>query len=232
MTPTAKAARVDELMQKAMQSLKGARWFDAEQLAARALQFAHGDADFERMARIVPALQEARRQRFQLAIDAAKKSVTVLDGDLGEDPVLAPGAYLVQPPLVGADARRARLTSLARGHAVAVLCREPTNARGMVPIVAIGGVTVRTRIDGWGKAAKVDFKWFVKAFEQLGDEAINSLDSGQEPDRQVDDLMHALDSVPEHERLHQVLVERCLLAAKTMRDRPATLPELDDSGDE
>ena len=108
MSTSAKAIRVDELMQKAMQSLKAAKWFDAEQLAVRALQFAHGDADFERMALIVPALQEARRQRFQLALDAAKKTVKVLDGELGEEPVLAPGAYLLQPPLVGADARRDR----------------------------------------------------------------------------------------------------------------------------
>jgi hypothetical protein len=232
MSTSAKAIRVDELMQKAMQSLKAAKWFDAEQLAVRALQFAHGDADFERMALIVPALQEARRQRFQLALDAAKKTVKVLDGELGEEPVLAPGAYLLQPPLVGADARRARLASLARNNAVAILCREPTNAMGLVPIVAIGGVTVRTRIKGWGKAAKVDFQWFVEAIEQLGDSAIESLDTGQDPDRQVDDLMNVLDSVPEHEKLHQTLVACCKLAAKSMRDRPATLPDLDESVDE
>jgi hypothetical protein len=133
---------------------------------------------------------------------------------------------------VGADARRARLASLARNHAVAILCREPTNDMGLVPIVAIGGVTVRTRIKGWGKASKVDFQWFVEAIEQLGDSAIESLDVGQEPDRQVDDLMNALDSVPEHEKLHQTLVACCKLAAKSMRDRPATLPDLDETADE
>ena len=72
----------------------------------------------------------------------------------------------------------------------------------------------------------------VEAIEQLGDSAIESLDTGQEPDRQVDDLMNALDSVPEHEKLHQALVERCKLAAKSMRDRPATLPDLDESIDD
>jgi hypothetical protein len=38
--------------------------------------------------------------------------------------------------------------------------------------------------------------------------------------------------VPEHEKLHQALVACCKLAAKSMRDRPATLPELDDAEDE
>jgi len=33
MSPSVKAIRVDELMHKAMQSLKAAKWFDAEQFA-------------------------------------------------------------------------------------------------------------------------------------------------------------------------------------------------------
>ncbi len=232
MAANARSSRVDELMQKATQSLKAARWFDAEQLALRALQFAHAEADFVRMAAIVPALQESRRQRFQMALDAAKKSVKVLDSDLGEDPVLAPGAYMLQPPLVAADARRARLASLARGRAVAILCREPTNGEGLVPVVAIGGRTVRTRIKGWGKATKVDFTWFMGALEQLGDRAIDDLDPGLEPDRLVDALMALLDSLPEHEKLHQALIEHCKRAARTMRDRPATLPATEASDDD
>jgi hypothetical protein len=50
--------------------------------------------------------------------------------------------------------------------------------------------------------------------EQLGDAAIAMLDTGLELDRQVDFLISALDTVPDHEKLHQVLADVCREAAK------------------
>ena len=131
-----------------------------------------------------------------------------------EDMPLKPGCYLVQPPSVGADARRLRLAALRREIPIAIMCREPKSRMGLCPVVAIGQVTVRARIEPPKDWDKPDHKWFVGAMEQLGDAAIEMLDTGLELDRQVDFLLAALDAVPDHEKLHQVLAEVCREAAK------------------
>lgn len=63
--------RIDELMEKASQALVQRRYFQCERLCLEALSAAHGDRDYARMARIVLPLQESRRLKVQLALDAA-----------------------------------------------------------------------------------------------------------------------------------------------------------------
>lgn len=216
MTSPAKAARIDELMEKAQLALKSARWFEAERLAQRALELSHQAGDFGRMGRIIMPLQESRRQRMQLAAQA--KNVSWVVGEIGEDHRVGPGLHIMQPPLVGSDARRIRLTAVRREVPALVICREPDTRLGMVPIVAIGLMTVRARIDPPEKPAKPSKQWFLWALEQLGDAAIGMIDTGMDAVRQVDVAISLLDSVPDHEELHTTLVRICQLAEVEMRE--------------
>jgi hypothetical protein len=223
MTSAPRHEKVDEMMERAEAALRRAQWFEAERIAIKALELARREEDFAAMSRIVLPLQEARRQRIQAALTAAKKKVRILDADITEEMPLAPGVYLIQPPTVGADARRLRLAALRREIPVAVMCREPRTQRGQCPVVAIGGMTVRARIDAPKEWDKPDFAWFVRAMEDLGDAAMEMLDTGIELDRQIDFLLNLLDSVPDHEKLHQLLAAKCAEAARgfVRSSRPA-----------
>jgi hypothetical protein len=216
--------KVDEIMERAEAALRRSQWFEAERLAHRAVELARAQEDFALLARVCLPLQESRRQRVQEAI--GNRKLNVLQSDITEDMPLKPGCYLVQPPAVGADARRLRLAALRREVPVAVMCREPRSQLGLCPVVAIGQLTVRAKIDPPKDWDKPDHKWFVGAMEELGDAAIEMLDTGLELDRQVDFLLAALDAVPDHEKLHQVLAAVCKEAAKGFV-RSTTADELD-----
>lgn len=211
-------------MDRAEAALRRSQWFEAERMALRSLEISRRDDDFDTMARIVLPLQECRRLRFQAAMDA--KKLRILESDITDEMALSPGCYLVQPPTVGADARRLRLAALRREVPVAVICREPRTQLGQCPIVAIGQVTVRVRIEPPKNWEKPDLRWFLSATESLGNGAIDMLDTGLELDRQIDFLLDALDAVPDHEKLHQLLESKCKEAARGfVRSRPVDVLE-------
>jgi len=209
----AKERKIDDVMAKATEALARTDYFEAERLCEQSLAIARQEADFERMARIVLPLQEARRLRFQAAIDVGK--IRIVDKTVTDEVKVEAGCYLVQPPQVGADARRLRMAALQQKKAVAVLCREPLTMLKQLPIVAIGtGATIRTRIEPPKNPVKPDLAWFVAAFEQLGDAALESLDSSLPGPRKIDALLDRLNALPEHEKLHQALADACRAAAK------------------
>ncbi|MFM7133084.1 MAG: hypothetical protein ACKO0W_02070 [Planctomycetota bacterium] len=208
----AKTASVQSLMTKAQQALTRNHWFEAERLCAKALDMARAAGDFNLMARICLPLQEARRQRREIAFDSRR--LVIVQDAIPEERAIEPVCYLVQPPLVGADARRLRLIALEREIPAIVLCREPRTQLGLCPVVAIGQVTIRTRIDPPKKWDKPTLEWYAEALEQLGDAAIETLDAGAEPSKQVDALLERLDAMPDHENLHQALAETCRLAGR------------------
>lgn len=208
---SAKTTSVQTLMSKAQQALTKNHWFEAERLAARALDMARAEGDFNLMARITLPLQEARRQRMQIAFDS--KKVVILSSLPPGEFDIEPVCYLIQPPLVGADARRLRLLALEREVPAMFLCREPKTQLGLCPLVAIGQVTIRTRIDPPRSWDKPTLAWYAGACEQLGDAAIETLDRMADTARQVDGLLERLDALPDHEKLHQALAEVCKEAA-------------------
>lgn len=212
MTTPANRARIDEQMEMAEAALRRGKWFEAERCAQKGLEMARRAEAFERMAAICLPLQEARRQRLQLALDARR--LTVLNSGVVEEMKVQAGCYVVEPPLVGADARRLRLAALRDEVPVAVVCREPLNRRGECPIVAIGGITVRARIAPAKTPEKPTLSWFAGALEQLGDFAIETVDAGHDLDKQIDDVLAKLDAHPDHEALHQTLMRLCQEAAK------------------
>jgi len=205
----AKRKKIDELMEKASAALAHMRWFEAERLAHKALIMAWQHRDVERMARIILPLQEARRQRFQKALDAGH--VTVVDrAPIAEDIKVEPGCYLVGPPLVGADARRIRLAALVQESPVIVLCREPVTQLGLVPVVTtIPGKSFRAKVRPPKNREQPDLAWVVEALDDLGHAAIHSIDPHQAVERRIDALLEMLDAMPEHEGLHQTLEETC-----------------------
>lgn len=218
-TAATRIAQITQMMEKAQAALQRNAWFEAERLAARALDAARAQREFGLMARILLPLQEARRQRLQLAFDAGgANGITIVESPFGEEFRPQPGCYLVQPPMVGADARRLRLAALEQQAPVAVLCREPLTRARLCPIVAIGQVTIRTKVDPPKSPNRPTLAWFAAAMEALGDAAIETLDSGIGVVKQVDALLARLDAWPDHEKLHQALAEVCRCADRAVAE--------------
>ncbi len=219
----ARTESVADLMERAEASLRRRAWFEAERLAAKALSMARSEDEFEAMARILLPLQEARRQRLAEAFEV--KKVKVVAEAPNEQTRVTPGVHLVEPPLVGADARRFRLLALEQEVPVAVVCREPITRLNECPVVAIGPVTIRARIDPPKKPSAPTSAWMARALEQLGDHAIANLDSGLDLIKRIDHLLNCLESHPDHEKLHQELAELCReAAAKGLRTPPPSVP--------
>lgn len=216
-------ARIDGLMDRASEALEETRYFEAGQLCAQALVTARRAGDFERMARIVLPMLEAKRQIRQLAERAGPVRV-VRSGEQVPRPVEA-GRYLLEPPMIGLDGRRLHELGNEHGVPVFALVREPLTRDGLWPIVGVGDVVVRTKVepaapakfdpkhpsrDAW--SGEVPDAWFEAAAEALGDAAIADAERVAEDDPAaflVDDLLERLAIAPEHEKLHQRLERAC-----------------------
>ncbi len=200
--------QIDALIERATKALAKDNIFEAERLTAQALGMARENREFERLARCVPPLRQARGKRLRRALDVGK--IKIIDSPPTNNRKRKPGCYLVQPPQVGADARELRLRALEGKVAVAVVCREPDTMIGLCPIVAISpGATIRTKIDPPQDRERPDMEWFVEALEVLGDWAIETIDPALEIQRRVETILARLDAIPEHDGLLQCLEHAC-----------------------
>ncbi|MGP1272430.1 MAG: hypothetical protein ACTS22_03780 [Phycisphaerales bacterium] len=216
--PSKTAVRIDTLMERASEALGATAYFETVTLCDRALRLAIAARDWERVARICLPLQEARRQIRQLATDAGVVRLVDTPTQLRMQP--SPGCYLVQPPLVGADARGLRAAAAKRCVPVFVLTREPLTRAGLWPVVGVSSITVRERVppppgvepDSSSptldrSAEPVPLSWFEAAAESLGDAAIASVDPVAPAAHRVEDLLERIEALPEHEKLHQRLAD-------------------------
>lgn len=208
--------KIDELMEQASEALTSGGYFDAERLAGQALSAAEQVGDYERMARIILPLQEARRQKRLAAIDSGKLIRLSDDRDL--ELKLEPACYLFEPMLVAAHARDARLRANEEQVPILVVVREPQTQTGLWPICMVGPKTVRVRIapppkGEDGKPAPT-IEWVLAASEALGDEAIAMVDPDADVADRVKQLHELLSTCPEHEKLHQALEAACREAAR------------------
>lgn len=194
-------------MESASRALEQTSYFECERLCLQALELAHTVGDYDRMARIILPLQEARRQIRLGAIDS--KKLVILDEPIPEDEKLQAACYLLQPPLVGADGRDLRERAEMQEVPVFVIVREPKNRMGLWPIVMIGPVTVRARVKPPKNENKPDLAWFTGAHEALGDAAIAQLGDNLNSMQRVDELYDRLGTVSDHEKLHQALEQAC-----------------------
>lgn len=230
-------------MDQASLALVRREYFLCERLALSALRKAHAVADYDRIARIALPLQEARRQKRTLALDTG--AVFLIDDTVPFGRQLLSGCYLVAPPRVGADGRMLRENADAREIPVVVVVREPTTRDGRVPVVAIGPLTLRVRVapalapnpltaPPFGMptpprhAPLPPPEWFVTACEALGDSAISSALELASHSARVDALIQRLDTLPDHEKLHQALMDAARQAARSATPKKRNLH--DDSG--
>ncbi len=212
MTIASQTKTIDDLHGNAKKALAQPLSFEAERLAGKALQLARQQGLFAHMVDIIPTLLAARGGRLEPAL--ATGHVVVLDEPFDDTAHVEPGCYLIQPPLVAADARRLRLLAMSREVSVAVVCREPTTQLRLCPVVTIStGATVRTKIDLPADPDEPDLDWLQQAIEALGDWAIECIDSGADVEKRIDALMARLEAVPEHRGLHECLRETCQEAA-------------------
>lgn len=208
-----KKKRIDELIDKATVSFSRDAIFECERMGVKALTMARDQGDFERIIRIAQLLLDVRQQRLEIAMKRGR--VNIFEGPITETVKVEPGCYLVQPPQVGADARRLRLAAFQNEVPVAVLCREPITSLKLCPIVAIcPGTTLRTKIDPPKNLEKPTVKWFAGALTALGDWAIEGLDPGVDPIRRINTVIEHLDALPEHVGLHETLISLCQEAAE------------------
>lgn len=231
MSDAVKVNAIDRLMERASQALAGTDYFEAEALCVRALEKARRANDFDRVSRIALPLQEARRQIREQAADRGLVRLVERPGDVPEP--LEPGCYLVQPPLIGLDARTLGQLGLRRRVPLVALAREPLTRDGRWPIVAVSEVSVRAKVetpvpiervesrmskDDYGGPVSVE--WFIDAYERLGDAGIASVNPSEPAAWRVDDLIERLGALPFHEKLHQALAS----AARQAMTEP--LPEM------
>jgi hypothetical protein len=207
------------ILDTAKKAFEAKRWFEAELMTLKLIEDARGTFDFDTMAAGVPVLRDARMARFEEAFRIADDSIRLLTESLDEDAVATPGCWLIQPPLVGADGRNLRALAIEQEVPVAVLCREPLTQLGLQPIVSIGRITIRTKIDPPAQPQSPDMDWYRYALDELGESAIDSVDTGIDIVKQVDALLDRINTVQEHARLHDALEETCRLAAESMRNR-------------
>jgi hypothetical protein len=188
-------------------------FFDAERKLEKAMGMLRSRQDWEGMAQTVEALLKARQGRRKKTM-ASRAAVRLVDEAIDETATVEPGRYLLQPPLVGADARRLRLQAKDQDVEVLVVCREPTTRLGEIPVVAIApGATIRLRIDPPKSEAKPSASWFRSALEALGDEAVAMDRPDMEAAKRIDRLLALLDAVPDADAPHTRLIEACRTAA-------------------
>lgn len=200
-------------MEKASQALQNGQYFLCEKLASDSLRKALIRGDYHQIARIVLPLQEARRQLRLLAINSGRVTIieeltaAVIDS-------LQPGCYIIAPPGVGADSRH--LIDMAQKAEVPVISFsiEPRTSTGLLPVVAVCSVIIRTKVPLVDYSA-INTAWCLEAVEALANDALASLDPDIDIFRRLGELAAMLDALPASEKLHQELADTALQASKT-----------------
>jgi len=203
---TKAAEKIDAMMERASEALVKGRYFECERESVRALELAHASRDWDRMARILMPLEEARRQKRLEAADAGViHRASDVEGLLGLDRI-EPGCWLLEPMLVAAHGREFRDRADEQETPVLVIVREPETQRKQWPLAAIGPVVVRTRV---APPDELSPEWFLAAAESLGEEAIESVESDLDAETRINRLMDRLGALRDHDELHQALAEAC-----------------------
>lgn len=214
-TPSgARARRIDDAMERASQALRAGRSFECERLCVEALRSAHRALDYERMARVLMPLQEARRLKRQAAADAGRVKQCERPDEIKR---LEPGCVLMHPPhCVGVDGRALRDRADKEEIPLIVAVREPETREGLWPIVAVGASTVRAKVQ---PPKRLTPQWFLRVGEELGDNALDTINPDAPASTRVNQLMDRLDATPDHELLLQALGDACRDAVREGPDR-------------
>ena len=214
MPPAGRTKAIQDLVDRGGDAIKRSAWFEAERVLDRSLAMSNGRHDYTGMAEIIDLLATARASIRKEAL-ASRAAIRIVDDAVTDTMDVERGRYLVQPPLVGADARRLRLLAAAHDVSVVALCREPRTQLGLTPIVAIGPLgAIRCRIKSPEREDKPTAGWFRDALLQLGSAAVDKIDPTKDPQRRLDAVLGLLDTVPEDDGLHRLAIEICQEAAE------------------
>ncbi len=207
-------SEIDVMMERAVTALTKGEYFVAEQLCDLSLHGARQLNDFDRMSRIALPLQEARRQRRLLAVECGKVFLCNEQSMPGRDPEVPIGAgcYVILPPCAGADARQIERVAFAQQVPVIAFGREPITSMGLLPIVIVGTMTIRVKVQ---PPADMDPEWCLGVIEQFAAQGMSELDTTRATIRQLDDALALLNTVRLSEDLHQKVSK---LAAKAARE--------------
>ncbi len=220
---------VQQIIDSAREAGASGDWIGARAGAWSALGEGRQRRDFAAMVCAARVYREASARVVELAESACEGAMILARGSDAPDPLVA-GCYLLEPPMIGADATRLRDSAFAGGLAVRVLAREPMTRDGLWPVVAVGDVIVRARVAPPVALERVDgaitkddypgpaaLEWFGAALETLGRTALARLDEGEPAQHRVDDLLEFLSALPEHAGIIDALEAACAEA----QERPA-----------
>jgi hypothetical protein len=181
---------IDSLMESASERLAAMDYLGCEALCRQALELAAEARDYQSIAHILLPLQEARRQRRQLASDAGVFILTQLaapEAILRDHPRGC--LLLIAPPFTDEDATALRAAALAGKHHVEVLLLTPAQQRAA----------------------------FLQAMEDRGDALLAALPPSDDPEAEVAHLLEHLDEIGDHEIAHQRLAAAAQRAARQSR---------------
>ncbi len=201
MSPATK--QLEATMEEASAALAAGDYFECERLASEAMQSAFAREEWDLVARIAMPLQEARRQRRLMAIEADRVFVFEKDPPSGET-LLESGCYVIVAPCVAADARRINEAALDQGVAVMALACEPKTQLGLLPVAVVGPTTIRAKMK---PTRHFTPRWCMQAIDALTQSALETFDPGRAVHRQVEDLVEKVMTLPESELLHQKLAQ-------------------------
>lgn len=208
----ARTQQIQGQVDRALEATREQSWFTAENHFLKALAASRGRNDWAGMIEIVEGLRQCRQAIRRMAL--VRGMVRICDDAVSETMDLSPGRYLIQPPLVGADARRLIQYGRDRSIPIAVVCREPRTKAGLIPLVALApGTTVRIQVDPPTKEARPSTSWFKSALQSLADAALEKVDPTKAVDRRIDALLGCLDALPDCDPVHVALAETCAEAA-------------------
>lgn len=151
-----------------------------------------------------------------------------------------PGCLLVQPPMIGADARAIRLDAEAARVPVLVLAREPLTRDARWPVVTVspgitwpderrrapGGVSIRARVDPPIPLARLETSptrdeaptppasWFAGALRALDEAALERFEPEAPGVHRARTLVELIDAHPYASALYDALIDACHEAAR------------------
>lgn len=193
---------IDDIMERASQSLAQMDYLTTEALCLDALVEARAAGDWSYYARILLPLQEARRQRRMIACDAGVR--------LGPSMPTAGVAVLTHPSSREEAKVLRRAAHAERRYVEVMFIDNPADASHWT-VRSYDGPDVACEVGS--PAGDPDVTWYLQASETLGDAAIAQADAPIGSIERIDQLEQRLAVVIDHEKLHQRLAE----AARAIR---------------
>lgn len=191
------AANIDQIMDRASEALVQTRYFDTVDLCHDALTLAWDNDDFDRFARTVLPLLEARRQIRQHACDAAVEGG--IQRAAPDGAFSGTGLYLVEGDALAAATLRAA-ADRSRTPAFVIAADD------LPPGTDAGAIT--------NAPGEAGVRAFQDAAERIGDALIASAEGEPGERLRVETLWRRLQRAPEHEKLHQRLEEAARAIAR------------------